>query len=173
MKVAILVAVGFKLRQPHPSEILAAAKAARRGMMLVRFSMSSTLGFSRSCFSPRFCESPPHTELVTVTVVVEVVLVLLLLAAASLEMEGRSYTTMGVIVVVDVFVPGTFRYDRQKVLAGGPIFFSTPRHPVNLEQSTARLSRFANAVGSGQAVAIPLTVAASKSFKATMFLDFD
>ena len=86
---------------------------------------------------------------------------------------GCSYMAMGVIVVVDVFVPGTFRYDRQKVLAGGPIFFSTPRHPVNLEQSMARLSRFATAVGSGHAVTIPLTVAASKSLNATMFLDFD
>lgn len=59
----------------------------------------------------------------------------------------NSYVT-GVVVVVDVFVPGTLRYELQKEVAGGPSFLRTLRAPVTFAQS-ARFSRSGAAVGWG------------------------
>jgi hypothetical protein len=82
--VAILVTLGCRLRQLHPSDILAAANALRRGStsrLSVRRSRSPTLEYSKPLRVPhtmlgvsRFCWL--HDTLVTVTVVVEVVFVL-------------------------------------------------------------------------------------------------
>jgi hypothetical protein len=76
-----------------------------------------------------------------------------------------------VVVVVKVLAWGILRYELQKVSAAGPIFLRTPRHPVNFEQSMARLSRYAAAVGSGQAATSWLAVTARKSLKATIALE--
>jgi hypothetical protein len=41
VRVAVVVALGWRLRQLHPSDTLAAAKAASRGRMLSRLSIAS------------------------------------------------------------------------------------------------------------------------------------
>lgn len=83
----VVVAFGEMLRQLHPSDTLAAAKAASSGRRSVRFSISSMGAPSGSVkWNPRYprgeCRfwiSGPgleHAALVTVTVEVEVVTVL-------------------------------------------------------------------------------------------------
>jgi hypothetical protein len=75
--------------------------------------------------------------------------------------------------VVVIFVAEILTYEPQKVVAGGPIFLRTLRHPVTFEQSMARLSRYAAAVGSGQAVTSPLTAATRRNLDTVMILRFE
>lgn len=81
-----------------------------------------------------------------------------------------TYTVAGVNVVVSVFVPAIFRYELQKLVAGGPSFLRTLRAPVTLEQSMARWSSCAAGVGSGQAAPSAVKTAATKRLVATIFV---
>jgi hypothetical protein len=84
-----------------------------------------------------------------------------------------TYTAVGVVVVVIVLVPGTFRYERQNVVAGGPNFFRALRAPVTFAQSTARSCRLASGVGSGRAATSLPIDATRKSSKTIMVAGLD
>ena len=63
------------------------------------------------------------------------------------------------------------RNELQNEVAGVPTFLSTLKALVTFAQSSARFSRFTAGVGSGQAVASPVTVEARKSLIATITSD--
>jgi hypothetical protein len=80
----------------------------------------------------------------------------------------RTHTVAGVVVVVVILAPGTFRYERQNVVAGGPKFLRTARAPVTFAQSMARSSRLAAGVGSGHAATRLPTEVIRRNFKTIM-----
>jgi hypothetical protein len=84
------------------------------------------------------------------------------------KMQFRTHTVPGVVVVVVILLPGTFRYERQNVVAGVPKFLRTARAPVTFAQSMARSSRLAAGVGSGYAATRPPIEVIRKNFKTIM-----
>lgn len=76
--VAVVVALGWMLKQEQPSEILAMANAARSGRTSVRFSSRSKIGSASSMgwFLFAFMRQTPSCPGLTVTVDVDVATVL-------------------------------------------------------------------------------------------------
>lgn len=80
--------------------------------------------------------------------------------------ERRTYT-VGVVVVVKVFVAGILRYELQNVVAGAPRPFRILNAPVTLAQ-LARSRRCASGVGSGRAEVIFAVSASTKHVRVSL-----